>query len=394
MSNLISFLPDQNGLKPSFDKKKMGKSSHFTLTYRVQAESEHEAEQIAHHIRTEQTVEMPLPAVPRSAVHSIAELISIQPSEVAGSWKVMISFPTSIIDGDITQLVNVLFGNISLLPGIKIVDADDHLFSNLNWGPSFGIDGVRTLLGKKRGALSCTALKPAGLTEIELAERAFLFSKGGIDIIKDDHGLTNQGKATFKSRVAACVKAIRKGEQHSGKKTLYFPNITSNPIDIEQKFREAIELGADGVLLSPQLTGLETLSSLAKLQLAPVMAHPAFSGSYVIHDTHGFTPEFYYGKLWRALGADSIIYPNAGGRFGYSVDTCLSLNHLMHADFCDFKPSLPSPAGGINLDSIPGLLNRYGKDIAYLVGGSLYNHKDGIEMATVEFLNLLEGDSE
>lgn len=372
----------------------MGKSSHFTLTFRVQAESEQEAEQIAHNIRTEQTVEMPLPSVPKSAKHSIAELLSVQPSETNDHWIVIISFPISIIGDDITQLINVLFGNISLLPGIKIIDADDQLFSIFNQGPSFGIRGIRNLLGEKKGALSCTALKPIGLTENELAERGFLFSKAGMDIIKDDHGLTNQNEATFKRRVSACVDAIRKGEQFSGKKTLYFPNITSNPINIEQKFREAIDMGADGVLLSPQLTGLETLSSLAKLQLAPVMAHPAFSGSYVIHETHGFTPEFYYGKLWRALGADCIIYPNAGGRFSYSIDTCLALNQQMHTDFCSFKASLPSPAGGINLDSIPGLLKRYGTDIAYLVGGSLYSHKDGIEKATVEFLKLLEGNGE
>lgn len=372
----------------------MGKPSHFTLTFRVKAESEHEAEQIAHNIRTEQTVEMPLPSVPKSAKHSIAELISVQPTVIMELWTVKISFPTSIIGGDITQLINVLFGNISLLPGIKVVDADDQMFSSFNRGPSFGIDGIRTLLGKKKGALSCTALKPIGLTENELADRAYSFSKAGIDIIKDDHGLANQTEATFKRRVSACVEAIRNGEQHSGKKTLYFPNITSNPFYIEQKFLEAIELGADGVLLSPQLTGLETLSSLAKLQLAPIMAHPAFSGSYVIHETHGFTPEFYYGKLWRALGADCIIYPNAGGRFGYSVDTCIALNHQMHTDFCNFKPSLPSPAGGINLDSIPGLLTRYGTDVAYLVGGSLYNHINGIEKATVEFLKLLEGNVE
>lgn len=372
----------------------MGKVSHFTLTYRIQAESEHEAEQIAHNIRTEQTVEMPLPAVPKSAEHSIAELISVEATEVKDLWTVILSFPTSVVGDDITQLFNILFGNISLIPGIKIVDADDHLFSSFNQGPSFGIDGIRALLDEKKGALSCTALKPIGLSENELAERAFLFSKSGIDIIKDDHGLTNQSEATFKKRVSACVEAIRNGEQHSGKKTLYFPNITSNPIYIEQKFQEAIELGADGVLLSPQLTGLETLSALADLQLAPIMAHPAFSGSYVIHERHGFTPEFYYGKLWRALGADSIIYPNAGGRFGNSVETCLALNHQMHTEFCNFKTSLPSPAGGINLGSIPDLLNRYGTDIAYLVGGSLYSHKDGIERATVEFLKLLEDHCE
>lgn len=368
----------------------MEKSDHFTLTYRVQAVSEYDAEQMAHNIRTEQTVEMPLEAVPESAHHSIAELVSIFATDEKSIWEVKLSFPLSVIDGDVTQLINVLFGNISLLPGIKIVDGDDHLFSGINTGPSFGIDGIRSLLKNKKGAISCTALKPIGLTESELAERAFLFSKAGIDIIKDDHGLTNQSTASFRNRVSACVDAIRRGEQISGKKTLYFPNISSNPIQIEQKFQEAIEIGADGVLLCPQLTGLETLTSLANQQRVPIMAHPAFSGSYVIHENHGFTPEFYYGKLWRALGADCIIYPNAGGRFGYSQDTCLSLNHQMQTGFCNFKSTLPSPAGGINLNSIPSLLKRYGHDIAYLVGGSLYNHTTGIEEATVEFIKLLE----
>lgn len=346
---------------------------------------------MAHSIRTEQTVEMPLNAVPRSAQQSIAELVSILETDEKNIWEIKLSFPLSVIDGDITQLINVLFGNISLLPGIKIVDGDDHLFSGMHRGPAFGIDGIRSLLRGKMGAISCTALKPIGLTEKELAELAFSFSKAGIDIIKDDHGLTNQSTATFKSRVTSCVDAIRRGEQISGKKTLYFPNITSNPIQIEQKFHEAFELGADGVLICPQLTGLETMASLANHHRLPIMAHPAFSGSFVIHKTHGFTPEFYYGKLWRALGADCIIYPNAGGRFGYSQDTCLSLNHQLQSGFCNFKAALPSPAGGINLNSIPDLLKLYGADIAYLVGGSLYNHEAGIEKASVEFLKMLEG---
>jgi ribulose-bisphosphate carboxylase large chain len=59
-------------------------------------------------------------------------------------------------------------------------------------GPRFGAAGLREVLGVPRGPLLCTALKPMGSTVAALAEMAYAFAKGGIDIIKDDHGLANQ----------------------------------------------------------------------------------------------------------------------------------------------------------------------------------------------------------
>jgi ribulose-bisphosphate carboxylase large chain len=369
----------------------MGNATHVTIVYQLAADSRSQAEQIAENISIEQSVEMPAGTVPASASASLPSIEKVDPID-ENLWKAVIHYPVSIIDSDPTQFLNVLYGNISLLDGIKLLDVHDQYFAELLSGPAFGIPGIRKLLNVHTRPLSCTALKPVGLSAVELAGRAGQFARGGIDIIKDDHGLADQSTAAFTERVSSCLKAIRDGEQRSGKRTCYFPNITTSPARLFSRFQQAVDLGAEGVLISPQLTGIEAMHEIAKTAQVPVMAHPAFSGPYVIPKRTGFSMELYYGKLWRAFGADAIIYPNAGGRFTFSKATCQALNLQMRKDFCTFKPSFPVPAGGIDLVSIPDWIKEYGKETIFLVGGSLYKQDTGIEQATATFQQMLGPD--
>ena len=366
----------------------MDHSARFSVEYRIRAGSKNEAHQFAEKIGTEQSVEMPLAVVPPSGKKSLPEVHSVtQLNE--DLWTASLSYPISLFGDDITQFLNVLFGNISLLHNIKITNIDEGVFKKSFYGPEFGIEGLRKKLNVPERALSCTALKPIGLSPGELAENSYQFTMGGIDIIKDDHGLANQQTADFRARVTACVQAVRMGEQISGKKTLYFPNITTSPAYVLDRFHEALELGADGVLISPQLTGLEMLHTLSSRGHLPVMAHPAFSGPYVIHESHGFLPDLYYGKLWRALGADAIIYPNAGGRFSFSRETCKRINQRARDKFHTFNASFPTPAGGMNMQSLPDQITHYGNNTIYLIGGNLHEQKAGLQEATKQFQNLL-----
>ncbi len=371
----------------------MSRTDRFTITYQISAESGGLAEKIADRIRVEQTVEMPPDTVPEQAASSFAEILSLQKQE-EGIWNASISFPFSNVGDDITQFLNVLYGNISLLEGIKILDVDDSLFKKLFSGPVYGIDGLRKSLNAYDRPLSCTALKPIGLTTSDLAGLAYQFARGGIDIIKDDHGLADQITAPFKERVISCVRAVRKGEQISGKKTLYFPNITTSPTKVLDRFRQAAALGADGVLIAPQLTGLEAVRDITDEKCLPVMAHPAFSGSYIMHQNYGISAGLYFGKLWRALGADAIIFPNASGRFGFTHEICLRMHQQMTKPFCNFRKSFPTPAGGIHLKTVPSMKELYGNDTLFLIGGNLYQQKEGIEAASKQFQQTLENSNE
>ncbi|MEX2456432.1 MAG: RuBisCO large subunit C-terminal-like domain-containing protein, partial [Balneolaceae bacterium] len=296
----------------------MNTKAYFSITYQIQAPSEKEAQQFSAAVATEQSVEMPTDAVPPNLKKNIGSVESVSHIN-KNSWKAIIQFPGSLVDNDPTQFLNVLFGNSSLQPGIKVLDIDRKYLSQICHGPVHGIKQFKKKLGIEKRPLSCTALKPIGLTPGELAERAYQFTRGGIDMIKDDHGIANQSSASFKARVQSVVRAVRKGEQISGKKTAYFPNITGSAAELIDRYMQAVELGADGVLISPQLTGLTQMHQLAASNMPlPIMAHPAFSGNFVNHPTGGFLPEIYYGLLWRAFGADFVIYPNTQGRFSFS----------------------------------------------------------------------------
>ena len=60
--------------------------------------------------------------------------------------------------------------------------------------------GWRDILDVHERAILCTAIKPMGLSPEELAEMTYKFALGGIDIIKDDHGLSNQSFSPYEER--------------------------------------------------------------------------------------------------------------------------------------------------------------------------------------------------
>jgi len=371
----------------------MSSAGTFSVQYELTADSISDAEQIADDIALEQTAELPFEAVPSELRHLIGKPTHLsQLSDHRFSCSVVYS--KYVVGNDILQFLNVMFGNVSIKPNIRITDFDPGACANLFSGPSYGIDGIRNLLSVQNSALSCTALKPVGSSPEALADIANKATLGGIDIIKDDHGLVNQVSAPFRERVEKCVQSIRSAEQTSGKKTLYFPNITSRFEELMQRAELAKKLGADGLLISPQLTGLAALTSLAESSIdLPIMAHPAFSGPYTINQNSGIAPDIYFGKLWRALGADAVIYPNSGGRFSYSVEECQLINTRCREPFSDFKSAFPVPGGGINRESVSDWKKRYGIETIFLIGGSLYLHPEGIETAVREFQKTIDNGS-
>ncbi|MDG5767912.1 RuBisCO large subunit C-terminal-like domain-containing protein [Balneolales bacterium ANBcel1] len=361
-------------------------------------------------LQLEQSAELPESVVASMGVSGVKGRIVQQSRPSPRQVLVTIAWPGQNHAGEITQFLNILFGNISLKRGIAILDIQwDALTPDLFKGPAWGIDRFRQDWDIPHRALSCTALKPMGYPTGKLAAIAHQFAEGGIDIIKDDHGLTNQEPAPFRKRVAACVQAMDKAAQNTGRRSRYFPNITTEPHLLRERYEMAAELGADGVLLAPMLTGLASMHYLAQLPVdLPIMAHPAFSGPFVAHhpsvhalknngaaseeasgipgeSLHGFEPGLFFGALWRALGADFVIYPNAGGRFSFSPDTCLSINKEALRQDIPFPRTFPTPGGGVRADRMPYWLQQYGKEITFLIGGNLYEDPAGIYHASRAF---------
>ena len=365
--------------------------NNFTITYRVKVEGNEVIDEKIESICLEQSVELPLRVLSETIEESVVGKL-LQRRQIGDDlYEVVISWPADNIGGEIAQFLNILYGNISLQTGIKIISAEwPTLNDDLFGGPAFGIEELRKRFEIPTRAISATAIKPVGSDTGELGELCYRFAMGGIDLIKDDHGLANQEYAPFESRVKSCVESVRKAADKTGRRSFYFPHVTAMASDSIRRYEQASELGADGVLICPHIAGMETMHQLARMELElPIMAHPAFSGGLTTHEDQGLSPDFLYGQLWRALGADMIIYPNVGGRFSFTQEQCMAINFAARAREHPFKPSFPVPAGGMKLVEIGRWVETYGLDTVFLIGGSLYDDPDGIERASEKFRETL-----
>ncbi len=385
----------------------------FSVVYRIMGD-EATALAIAKDICLEQTVEFPEECVPEGAIRESIfgriekieenrQLIKNDPidkikhnieseRDTAKSFNVEISYAAETCASEFTQLLNVVFGNISIKPGIRV---EEILLSpsllRLFQGPRFGIDGLRQVLQVYHRPLLFTALKPLGLSASELAHLAYQFAIGGIDIIKDDHGLSDQAFAPFAERVKLCTEAVERANRETGGRAIYVPNITAPAKALMPRAKMAKEIGAGGLLIAPGLMGFDIMKELAEDDsiALPVFSHPAFQGSYVLGD-FGISHYVLYGQLMRMAGADATIYPNFGGRFSFSQAECHQIIEGTSTGMGHLKSIFPSPGGGINIKSIPLLAEFYGKDVIFLMGGGLFTSGSDLVENCRRFRKLVE----
>jgi ribulose-bisphosphate carboxylase large chain len=334
--------------------------------YRIRGDAS-SIEERARAVAIEQSVEAPLAAIrdPRILSNIVGQVAAIE--DQGGGWYgVSIDLAAETVGEDAGQLLNMLFGNTSLYDDVVLDDAifPTGLLSAFG-GPRHGSAGLFARAKGEARALTCSALKPQGLAVEELAGLAFKLALGGVDYIKDDHGLANQSFSPLEDRVRACAAAVRKAVATTGRHTRYVPNLYGHFGQIERQLGIARSEGLDTVMIAPMLAGVSTLQALS--QAHPdfaFLAHPAMSGAARVSP-------YLFARLFRLFGADAVIFPNPGGRFGYSLACCGKISEALRGPFGVLGASLPVPAGGMTLQRVPELLDYYGRDAMLLIGGAL-----------------------
>ena len=365
-------------------------SDRIVVTYELRCARDEDASALARAIAYEQTVEVPEDVVPPHLVPSVVGRVEGMERTGKRRWRAALSYPEATVGRQVPQLLNVLFGNVSLQPGVRVVDIawPAGLAAALP-GPRFGISGVRRLLPQAEGrALLCTALKPIGLTARELAAYARRFARGGVDLIKDDHGLADQASAPLGERVGRIQQAVSAAARETGRESLYLPHLTGPFEELPARLELLRREGVRGVLVSPFVLGLDSVRWLASASGLVVITHPTWSGT-LFSAGHGIAPEVVYGDLLRRLGADGVTHVNAGGRFPVSVASCEAIHERLRRPLPGVLPAFPVVGGGVRVDTLPRWAERYGTDTAFLVGGSLYQLPD-VEAAARELVRVLE----
>ena len=190
-------------------------------------------------------------------------------------------------------------------------------------------------------ALTCVALKPQGLGPAALADIARAFALGGVDYIKDDHGIADQAYSPFRARVAACAAACREAAERTGRLSRYVPSLSGHYGAMREQIavaRDQRRRGGDDRAdarrpldragAAPRKTAISSFSPTRRWA-ATRIALPALM------------------RLFRLVGGDAAIFPNYGGRFGYSRETCRAVADGLRAPWGGLRPALPTPAGGM-----------------------------------------------
>jgi ribulose-bisphosphate carboxylase large chain len=397
--------------------------SRMTAVYRVNSTVD-AIDARAKAIAVEQSVEMPITAISDETVlrNYVGEVQDVRVLD-GSLFEVHIGLSVATTGFDAGQLLNMLFGNTSLQDDVTLHDVDipEAMAAHFG-GPNLGIAGLRQKSGAYGRALTCTALKPQGLAPGDLGVLAARLAAGGLDFIKDDHGLADQAYSPFEDRVRACAEAVRRVNHNTGFRTQYVPNVSGDFDKAAGQIMLAIEEGIEAVLIEPMIIGLSNFHRLTRE--FPAMAfftHPAMAGASRI------APPLLLGKLFRLFGADVTIYPNYGGRFSYSPETCKAIANAARDPWSrpmadavsepfyakagddesgdpppvkpaveygdstssptciEIKPCLPSPAGGMTLERVPELLDFYGPDTMLLIGGSLLSARDRLTEEAAAF---------
>jgi len=340
--------------------------------------------QRARAIAVEQSVEMPVAAITDASVLTdiVGQVEAIEPAPDGaasdGVFTVRIGLSAATVGRDAGQLVNMLFGNTSLHDDVVLDDVvlPDEIAGAFP-GPRHGLQALRQRVGAGPRALTCSALKPQGLPPRALADLARQFADGGVDYIKDDHGLADQAYSPFAARAEAIAAALAPYRAT----TRYAPSLSGDLDTMRRQLGVAAAAGIDAVLVAPMIAGLANFAALVRDHPGiAFLAHPALAGASRI------APPLLLGKLFRLLGADATVFPNHGGRFGYSPETCRALARAALADWHGLRPCVPVPAGGMTRDRVGEMLDFYGRDIMLLIGGGLLQARDNLTAETAAFV--------
>jgi ribulose-bisphosphate carboxylase large chain len=340
-------------------------------------------EERARAIAVEQSVEMPVSAIEDDFVRSeiVGRVESITERD-SGRFEVRVSLAVETVGHDPGQLINMLFGNTSLHEDVLLTDVvfPKELVAVFG-GPRHGLHALRRRVGAPARALTCSPLKPQGSPAARLAELARSFAQGGVDYIKDDHGLADQAYSPFAARVEAVAAALRDLARSHGRAARYVPSLSGDLDAMRAQIALAKDAGVDTVMVAPMIAGLSNFHRLVRENPAiAFVAHPTMAGAARI------APALLLGRLFRVLGADAVVFPNYGGRFGYSPDTCRALARASLDEREGLRPAVPMPAGGMTTDRVREMLDFYGAEVMLLIGGALLEARENLREATSAFV--------
>jgi 2,3-diketo-5-methylthiopentyl-1-phosphate enolase len=242
-------------------------------------------------------------------------------------------------------------------------------------GPKFGVDGIRRLTGVPGRPLSLHIIKPKmGMTPEQTANQVRLTALGGADLCKDDEMLGDAYNNTMEQRLPLVMAEINRAADKTGKRMIYLCSITDEPHKLLDKARRAVDLGANGLLVTYS-AGLGALRELT--------SHPDITVPVMLHASHmiAMMKQIAWpvlAKLCRLCGADLMLTPTMWSSIPMvSMEEGLRTSFVKLAPWGHIKRTFPMPCAGVYPGLAEVIIGEYGPDIVIPAGGGMLGHPDG-----------------
>jgi 2,3-diketo-5-methylthiopentyl-1-phosphate enolase len=295
-------------------------------------------------------------------------------------YLIQIAFPVENFGSQFPMMMTTLTGNdASTSIQTKLVDLQfPKKFVDGFRGPKYGIEGIRKLTNVKNRPLLLNMIKPCTGITPEVGARIFYETAlGGVDIIKDDELLGNPVFSDVSSRVKEYKKSAQRAFEETGHKTLYAVNITDRIGNMINNAKNAVDLGADAIMINYSVVGYDVLNHISETVDIPVLGHYAGAGLFYESSFSGISSHLITGKFPRLAGADMVIINTPYGGSHLKHQKYLSTVQQLTLPFYDFKPVFPAVGGGVH----PGMVEQYildlGNDIILASGGAVQGHPKG-----------------
>ncbi|GAA1957283.1 RuBisCO large subunit C-terminal-like domain-containing protein [Microbacterium deminutum] len=291
-------------------------------------------------------------------------------------------FPLDNFGPSIPNLLTAVAGNlfeIKELAAVKLVDLDlPAPFVDRYQGPSFGIDGTRTLMSRPRGAMIGTIVKPSiGLSPAELADVVGELAGAGVDFIKDDELQGNGPSAPLTDRVRAVMPVLERHADRTGVKPMYAFNITDDIDLLERNHDLVVAAGGTCVMVCINMVGLAGLAALRRISRVPIHGHRAGFGAISRSDQVGIGFRAWQ-KLVRLSGADHLHTNGMSNKFYESDAEVLQSIAAVREPLLGLVPTVPVLSSGQWAGLAHATYSAVGTaDLLVLAGGGIHGHPDG-----------------
>jgi len=178
--------------------------------------------------------------------------------------------------------------------------------------------------------------------------------------------------------VAAVMDALDRVREQTDRHVFYAVNVTANTDRMLTLADEAIENGANMLMVDVLTAGFSAVQVLAEDPSidVPLHIHRAMHAAITRNPKHGIHM-MVIAKLVRLAGGDQLHTGTAVGKMEKAVEDIRKINNFLRDEWYGLKNVLPVASGGIHPGIVHPNLEILGRDIMINAGGGIHGHPMG-----------------